>query len=96
MFYCRDGAARLGQCSTVFHVPAVPGQLRCDPQAKKQAMSLLVEAEALKQQLAARDASLAQAAQRLQAVDAKGDAIAVGHALKVQTPCTLRLYCDEC
>ncbi len=43
-----------------------------------------MEAEALKQQLAARDASLAEAAQRLQVVDAKAGAAAVSHALKVQ------------
>ena len=59
-------------------------------QARKQATSLLVEAEGLKQQLAARDASLAQAAQRLQAVDAKADAAAVGNGLKVRETCTPR------
>ena len=57
----------------------------CMPQAEKRVTSLLVEMAALKQQLAARDASLAQAAQHLQTAVAKADAAETSHGLKVTT-----------
>ena len=63
---------------------AILSQLSFHAQAKKQVTSLLVKAEALQQQLAARDASLVQATQQLQAAVAKADAAAGRHDLKAR------------
>ena len=66
--------SRSHPCPLVFHA-----------QAKKQATGLLVRSEVLQQQLAARDASLAQAAQQLQAAKAEADAAAVRHESKARS-----------